>query len=205
MSKTFNKALKGWQLCHDFVLFFDDFPAWLENHPDPQNLLPPKDELLWEYDDLFKGTNAHVYIPLWASACMGKADIILDETTLEVIFAYHEKGYKPIDMDGNPPDFIGQQFRFLAYLHAAALRAVESGGDWDETRQPIAVFTDRFLKKTVKAVAAGMTQYGSPLFREIARNLEASVENPDEAIAPAILPENLVCSEAYHNGLNPPD
>ena len=68
-----------------------------------------------EYDDLFKGTNAAVSIPLWASACLTGEPILLNQITLDIIAFYKECGYSPIRMDGNPPDYIGEQFRFLEY------------------------------------------------------------------------------------------
>ena len=74
-----------------------------------------------EYSDLFIGTDADIYIPLWASACKGKGDILVDKTTFEVIKFYKERGYNPIRMDGNPPDYIGEQLRFLEYLFKCAL------------------------------------------------------------------------------------
>ena len=39
-----------------------------------------------EYDDdLFKGTNAAVSIPLWASACLTGEPILLNQITLDII------------------------------------------------------------------------------------------------------------------------
>jgi anaerobic dimethyl sulfoxide reductase subunit A len=113
--------LSFWRACHDLSLFFDNFPSWLEVHPEEYNGTEKTGlrELLWEYDDLFKGTNYKIYVPLWASACKDRGEIIQDATTLEVIKACHAWGYAPVPMDGNPPDFIGQQFRFFCYLCAA--------------------------------------------------------------------------------------
>lgn len=72
-----------------------------------------------EYDYALKGTNADIYIPLWASACLSGMDILLNETTRDVVLCYKRFGYVPVRMDGNPPDYIGEQFRFLEYLFAA--------------------------------------------------------------------------------------
>ena len=69
-----------------------------------------------EYDYALKGTNADIYIPLWASACLSGMDILLNETTRDVVLCYKRFGYMPVRMDGNPPDYIGEQFRFLEYL-----------------------------------------------------------------------------------------
>ena len=75
-----------------------------------------------EYDDLFKGTNAAVSIPLWASACLTGEPILLNQITLDIIAFYKECGYSPIRMDGNPPDYIGEQFRFLEYLAVCGMK-----------------------------------------------------------------------------------
>ena len=74
-----------------------------------------------DYDDLFKGTDADLYIPLWASACKGKGDILIDRTTYECICFYKEHGYQPVFIDGNPADYIGEQMRFLEYLSICGL------------------------------------------------------------------------------------
>ncbi len=71
-----------------------------------------------EYDDLFCGTDCGRVVPLWASASRGET-ILLDRTTLDVIRFYHEFGYEPVWIQGNPPDFLGEQLRFLSYLSAA--------------------------------------------------------------------------------------
>ena len=76
------------------------------------------EQLTRHYDDLFRGTNANIKIPLWTSACKNQGAILFNETTLEVIKFYYQWGYQPEIMDGNPPDYIGTQFRFLEYLAA---------------------------------------------------------------------------------------
>ncbi len=68
-----------------------------------------------EYDFLFRGTDADWQIPLWASVALGE-QVLLNQTTLDVICFYHKYGYEPVKMEGNPADYIGEQFRFLAYL-----------------------------------------------------------------------------------------
>lgn len=78
-----------------------------------------------EYDYALKGTNADIYIPLWASACLSGMDILLNETTRDVVLCYKRFGYVPVRMDGNPPDYIGEQFRFLEYLFRCAVRSEE--------------------------------------------------------------------------------
>ena len=68
-----------------------------------------------EYDFLFRGTDADWTIPLWASVAFGE-QVLLDQTTLDVIHDYHKYGYEPVWMEGNPPDYIGEQIRFAGKL-----------------------------------------------------------------------------------------
>ena len=68
-----------------------------------------------EYDFLFRGTDADWTIPLWASVAFGE-QVLLDRTTLDVIHFYHKYGYEPVWMEGNPPDYIGEQIRFVGKL-----------------------------------------------------------------------------------------
>ncbi len=78
-----------------------------------------------EYDFLFRGTDADWENPLWASVAKGER-VLLNQTTLDVIRYYHRYGYAPVRMEGNPPDYIGEQFRFLGYLlNAGACEAAE--------------------------------------------------------------------------------
>lgn len=72
-----------------------------------------------EYDYLLRGCDADFDAPLWASVC--KEDRVLNNaTTLEVIRFCHKWGYEPRRVDFNPKDYIGEQFRFLAYLRTLA-------------------------------------------------------------------------------------
>ncbi len=68
-----------------------------------------------EYDFLFRGMDADWEIPLWASVAAGE-QVLLSQVTLEVIRSYYRYGYRPVRMEGNPPDYIGEQLRFLAYM-----------------------------------------------------------------------------------------
>lgn len=136
-------------LCHAHILrsFFEDLKEWrslcsvygIESTISNQ-----------EYDDLFKGTDASIYVPLWASACKGRGDILLDETTLEVIKFYKKYGYKHINMDGNPPDFIGEQLRFLEYLCICNQKESEEYADQIED------FIDLFTLDTVKELCKAL-------------------------------------------------
>lgn len=74
-----------------------------------------------EYDFLFRGTDADWQIPLWASVAAGE-QVLLNQVTLEIIHFYHKYGYEPVRMEGNPPDYIGEQMRFLAYAAGAGCR-----------------------------------------------------------------------------------
>jgi anaerobic dimethyl sulfoxide reductase subunit A len=126
VAENFRKALLSkWRHCHYFALFFADFPIWLDRASGPENQAPEtRKKLFIAYDALFKGTCADIHLPLWASACSGEG-LLLDSITLDLIQTYHAWGYDPVAMDGNPPDFIGQQFRFLCYLHASAHLALD--------------------------------------------------------------------------------
>lgn len=137
------------KICHLHLLrtFFEDLDRWrtLSTHYGIDSTITQQ-----EYDDLFKGTDADVYVPLWASACKGRGDILLDDTTLAVIKFYKKYGYTPIRMDGNPADFIGEQLRFLEYLTVCSRR--DSGA----LDQPIAEFIDAFLVDTIKELCKAL-------------------------------------------------
>lgn len=100
-----------------------------------------------EYDILLKGTHADVYVPLWASCAKSKSKLLLDRTTLEVIKSYKACGYSAVNMDGNPPDYIGQQFRFLEYL--AVCERKEPGSFLYSAQQ----FIDDYTLDTVRMVS----------------------------------------------------
>lgn len=126
---------------HQLRLFFEELDAWKQLRAE-DGYVSDLDQQ--EYDDLFKGTDADIYIPLWASACKGRGDILLDDTTLAVIKSYKKQGYEWVDMDGNPPDFIGQQLRYLEYLAVCSLKG---DGECDEAAQH---FVDHYMIDTVK-------------------------------------------------------
>ena len=98
-----------------------------------------------EYDDLLKGTNAHVYVPLWTSCAKSGTKLLMSEVTLEVIQFYKACGWQPRYVDGNPPDYIGEELAFLSYVYGC--RAADPDSFSDEPEQ----FSDRFLGDTVKA------------------------------------------------------
>lgn len=109
-----------------------------------------------EYDDLFKGTDADIYIPLWASACKGHGDILIDRTTYECISYYKSYGYDPIKMDGNPADYIGEQLRFLEYLSVCGLKGSANASIVIED------FINKFTLDTVKELCKHISEYKVP-------------------------------------------
>jgi anaerobic dimethyl sulfoxide reductase subunit A len=162
-----------WLFCHWISLFFEDFPSWLRETETISPILfgepalPPLNEaaVMSEYDELFNGANADIYFPLWASAAVGNGTVLLDKTTLAVIRFYNEWGYASSDIGGNPPDHVGQQFRFLAYLWAGALHEKAQGRGIEKYEAAFERFCGMFLQDTVRAVVDGMRKFASsPLF-----------------------------------------
>ncbi|MDR2483968.1 MAG: molybdopterin-dependent oxidoreductase [Treponema sp.] len=181
---SFTKAsiLRAWRRCHDFTLFFEDFVRWFASR---SNTYSPahRDQFLLEYDTLFKGVNGDIHIPLWASVCKNNG-FLLDATTLEVVKYYHPWGYTPAPADGNPPDFIGEQFRFLCYLYACGLHGLEKGDDPQKYIQGAQEFVAAYLRATAETVSAGIRRYGtSPVFLGVADRLAAFItDHPDPAV-----------------------
>ena len=143
------KCLAGYVRWHLLRLFFEDLTRWREEAAPLAGL----DSALTQerYDQLFKGTCADIYIPLWASACIGGEDILLNEVTLEVIQYYKKYGYAWAAMDGNPPDFIGQQCRFLEYLAVSRLHG--GGADLEGAAEE---FLQKFFIDTAHAVSLAL-------------------------------------------------
>lgn len=107
-----------------------------------------------EYDVLLKGADADVFIPLWASCSKGKGKPLLDETTRDVVRFYKRLGHAPLWMDGNPPDYLGEQFRFLSYLYACA------GKDPAYAREAEA-FETLYTVDTVKTYGDALRKHGA--------------------------------------------
>ena len=126
MSRLSGEEARRYAAWHLLRVFFEDLEQWRALCSE---LEMPTALTQEQYDSLFKGTNADLYIPLWASACIGEEDILLNGVTLEVIKFYKCWGYQWVDMDGNPPDFIGQQCRFLEYLWAAGDSGCREAGE----------------------------------------------------------------------------
>lgn len=108
----------------------------------------------WElmYDFCFRGTDADFTPPLWASVCLGEK-ALLNQTTLEIIRFYHRWGYEPQWIEGNPPDYLGEMFRFFEYLLFA------EGGDLPARVQAAADFLDNYLLEGLKALTKSLAGY----------------------------------------------
>ncbi|MBQ8933585.1 MAG: molybdopterin-dependent oxidoreductase [Lachnospiraceae bacterium] len=98
------------------MLFWTDPTAWGAFAEEIYGAEPICMQDLQMYDDLFCGTDADIYIPLWASVCTGSEGRLLNRDTLSAVELYYAWGYRPVPMGGNPPDYIGQLFRFYLYL-----------------------------------------------------------------------------------------
>ncbi len=113
------------QLPRSVFLAASEFFADREKALELMKLLPEwsehsEEEWRLEYDYLFRGCDADFKPSLWASVCFDER-VLCNQTTLEVIKRYYADGYRPIRMEGNPPDYIGEQYRCLYYLTCAGL------------------------------------------------------------------------------------
>lgn len=182
-----NHLSEKWLSFSRLARFFEKFPGGERS-------------LKLEYDDLFRGTNADVYIPLWASLCKSTHGIFKDQTTLELLREYHAWGYIPLEMEGNPPDYIGEQFRFLAYLCACALH-----GDAEKYSEEIDNIISLFTLDTAVCVAEKIRTYSkTPFFLAIAEQLLLAVsEDGENDLNVEAYRDELCCYEAYQNGPAP--
>ena len=190
-----NNRLERWLRCSRLTDFFTNFSHW-EEYAD----------LRQEYEDLFMGTNASIYIPLWGSVCKYEDGSLMDETTLKVVQEYHRWGYAPVEMDGNPPDFIGQQLRFLCYLSACGCHVEKNGGEAGLYEAAIEEFITLYLLDTARVVADGIQTYAhSPLFFHIADELRSVCRDMagDVHGEPEQYREQLICYDAYKTGPAP--
>lgn len=131
--------------CHMLTAFFTAYGHWKQ---ECGNFGRECDMTEAEYNDYLKGTNAELSIPLWASACKNSGRILQNEVTLDVIRFYKKYGYEAVRLDGNPADYIGEQFRFLEYLSSLTLRGM---GDYGEA---INEFVQAFTIDTAQALLA---------------------------------------------------
>ena len=122
------------------------FPGWNEHS---------SEDWLLEYDFLFRGCDADFSPPLWASVCREER-VLYNQTTLEVIKDYYAHGYRPVRMEGNPPDYIGEQFRYLYYLETAG------------AKESLASFTDTYTLDHQKMLLQALRKRGTfALFADI--------------------------------------
>ena len=197
------KLFDQWRYCSWIYAFFGDLPDWIEANRALPFLAQPDltDDLRREYDDLLKGTHADIYVPLWASVCKYEDGCLLDKTTLEVIQEYHRWGYAAVEMDGNPPDYIGQQFRFLGYLYACALHALEQGREPRPWLEEAEGFLSRYLLDTVRVASRELRRFSrDPLFCAVADTMLQFCGGDCPVCGGAQTPEGLVCREAYERG-----
>jgi anaerobic dimethyl sulfoxide reductase subunit A len=140
--------------CRCFRAFFESYSEWQKKRA----LFGFAEDIeKQEYDDFLKGTSASVRVPLWASACKENGRVLINEITLEVIRYYKSYGYSPVLMDGNPADYIGEQFRFLEYLSRLEMR---TPGKYE---QAIDGFIDAFTLDTIRAIYESLTLNGTGL------------------------------------------
>ncbi|XCP85986.1 DMSO/selenate family reductase complex A subunit [Roseburia hominis] len=109
-----------------------------------------------DYEDYFYGTNAAIYVPLWASVCQGREPVLMNRETLEVIRFYKRLGYRTVDIESNPPDYIGQQCRFMEYLSVLILK-----GD-KELEAEYERFLVRFVENTFYEIEKAVNEGNPP-------------------------------------------
>ena len=172
---------------HILKSFFEDLDRWREECACFGIRSTIEDQ---QYDDLFKGTDADVYIPMWASACKGHGDILIDRTTYDCIRFYKAYGYEAIHMDGNPADFLGEQLRFLEYISVCGLKGTGNAG------LVIEAFIEQFTLDTVKEFCKSLhAQNAVPISEElgfVCEALEALVR-----LQPKTLVTEIGCDEFY--------
>ncbi len=135
----------------------------------------------WElnYDFCFRGTDVDFRAPLWASVYMGEK-VLLNKTTLEIIEIYHRWGYEPQWFEGNPPDYLGEQLRFIEYLVGAA----------DEVTalriEEVVDFLDNYLLMGLRAVYRSLCDYPeafagvTAFFEDLLKELSAWEPSEDD-------------------------
>lgn len=141
------------QLPRSAYLAAAEFFADREKAVEMLKLLPgypehSEEEWLLEYDYLFRGCDADFKPSLWASVCFDER-VLCNQTTLEVIKRYYGDGYRPLRMEGNPPDYIGEQYRYLYYLTCACMG------------KQITAFADDYTLVNQKALLKEMKQRGT--------------------------------------------
>lgn len=200
--------LNNWRAYSYFASFFARFDVWLkveENEGLLGNELKQNiKSLRREYDALLRGTDASVNFPLWTSVCKFEGGSLWDQTTLAVIQEYHRWGYTPVDMEGNPPDYIGQLFRFCCYLYACAVHAHHAEELIEAYIDAIDRFVSDYLLDTAKTVAAGILAHAkSSAFHTLARQMLCLLSGESLQMKENDI-TSLACHETVDTGKNPP-
>ncbi|MBQ6662887.1 MAG: molybdopterin-dependent oxidoreductase [Firmicutes bacterium] len=161
---------------HALALFYADregFTAFVNDHPHGggEGARPVQlDEQ--EYSDLLWATDADLYVPLWASACKNAGDVLMNAITLNVIRTYKKYGYSPEHIDGNPPDYAGEQLRFLEYLAACAVNGSLAEA---EAETIITQFTRDYLVDTLRPTVKAIEESGLDTLRPAAELIRAVI------------------------------
>lgn len=138
-----------WHFLRVFFESYSDWTALCQENNLPGGISPQA------YQDFLYGTNADVYIPLWASVCKRPGAALMDSTTRDVLVFYKRFGYTPKIIQGNPPDYIGEMCRFLEYLLVCQLKGTD-------TTQAIQDFCTEFLTDTVHAMQQASARLSAP-------------------------------------------
>ena len=138
----------------DFLACWDLAEPVCETFPDWAEHSRREWKLLWDF--CFRGTDADLEVPLWASVSR-EEHVLCNQTTLEVIRFYHRFGYAPEWMEGNPPDYLGEQLAFLAYLAGAADRSRPETGERLVTA--FSDFLQEYTLMTARAVRQALRDY----------------------------------------------
>lgn len=139
---------------HILTAFFEGYEEWCDFCV--AFLGKPSELSEFEYSDYLYGTNANIYLPLWASVCEGEKDALMNKTTWEVIRFYKKLGYGVVDIQKNLPDYIGQQCRFMEFLAARILRGeTEIEREYDR-------FNEIHFSSTVHEMKKALNSYKPP-------------------------------------------
>ena len=139
---------------HILTAFFEEYEEWCDFCV--AFLEKPSELSEFEYSDYLYGTNANIYLPLWASVCEGEKDALMNKTTWEVVRFYKKLGYGVVDMQKNPPDYIGQQCRFMEFLVARILHGeTEIEGEYNR-------FNEIHFSSTVHEMKKALNSYEPP-------------------------------------------
>ena len=179
--------------CSLICAFFSDREAWARGCAALGTEATMTDV---EYGALVWGTDADVRIPLWASACRGEGGILLDDTTRSVVRFYKRFGYTPLRPDGNPPDYIGEQYRFLTYLYAAARNGADCAPAAEE-------FINLFALDTSRAAAEAMRSASAhPEVLAVTRLMEEAMREAPDSLP--LTDGRFEQQESLRQTLNPP-